>query len=823
MAINLKDPKLKSIKQNIIAFPGPSDSNLNSGNGILLFSADDTNVSCHIKDIRVKLLDDTDPIVGVNVGLTTYDGTNFFSIAKNIPVNTGSGYVGHTVSLINESSGIWLSNDTGEIRKLYAEVDSAGFGLTHFEIDYELFWLDQKLITDTSGTLVTFTTPGTTSWTAPANAISADIVAVGGGGGGFGADGVDNGGGGGGGLGTGIVSISGGSSYTVAVGAAGVGGGADGGDSYFIDTSTVAGLGGESSQGGATPGTGGGFVGTGGGNGGDGGTGSSYGGGGGGAGGYSGNGGTGAAGTSNGAAGTSGSGGGGGGGAAGHGGGGGGGVGILGQGANGAGGSGNADFGNGGSGGANGTAGANANPYNGGNGGNYGGGGGGGADGTRPNSSGGQGAVALTYYLSTVITNPNAPNPPTFDHNERYVQPIINIDAPNTYTLDLFESQNVSGSYNWSLSGTTTNISPTSGTVTITNGHGSIDFTIGSPASTETCTFATSGNEFTSTLNLVAQLYSMTDVYFTVCQALVNNATNASHQTGPTLAEVQAWMTGTSNGGQGYTWASNTSYLDVPVQGYQRWQVPSTGTYRIRAKGARAGYTDTYSTTTEPSNTVQADFSLTLGDYLIIAVGQGVPVYTGDHCNGGAGATWVAKGSNISTSECLLVAAGGPAGTSDGQAKADPPTALTRSVNVSGAVGTETDGINVTNYGGNSANTGNARSGSWLANGSATNTQNGGGFRTLNLVGGNYSNTTAGNGGFGGGSGGFDESGAGSGGFSGSYGTDNISSNGVGTSFIASSGTNAFCTLSDTSTSFQSTDWKSESQFQGMVKITKLS
>lgn len=819
MAINLKDPKLKSIKQNIIAFPGASYSTINSGNGILLFSADDPNVSCHIKDIRVNL---DNAVFGVKVGLNAYDGTDYFSIAKNIPVNTGAPYVGQTVSLINESSSIWLSNDAGEIQKLYAEVNSIGFGITNFEIDYELFWLDRVEV-EATGTLVTFTTPGITTWTAPSNAVSVDVVAVGGGGGGFGADSVDNGGGGGGGLGTGTLSISGGGTYSVAVGAAGLGGGADGGDSYFIDASTIAGLGGESSQGGTTAGAGGGFVGTGGGNGGNGGTGAGYGGGGGGAGGYSGNGGGGANGTSNGNAGASGAGGGGGGGAAGHGGGGGGGVGILGEGANGAGGSGNADFGNGGSGGANGQAGDNSSPYGGGDGGAYGGGGGGGADGNRPNSSGGQGAVALTWYQAAISINPNAPNPPTLDHNQRYVQSTINVAAPTTFTLDLFESQKVSGSYNWSLSGTTTSISPTSGTVTFTNGHGSIDFTVGTPSGTETCTFATAGNEFTSTFNLIAQLYAMTDVYFSVCQALVNNATNASHQTGPTQAEVQAWMTGTSNGGQGYTWASNTSYLDVPVQGYQRWQVPSSGTYRIRAKGARAGYTDSYSTTTEPSNVVQADFNLNLGDYLLIAVGQGVPVYSGDHCNGGAGATWVAKGSNISTSECLLVAAGGPAGTSDGNAKADPPTTLSRSVNVSGAVGTETDGINVTTYGGNSANTGNARSGSWLANGSAANTQIGGGFRTSSLVGGNYSNTTAGNGGFGGGSGGFDESGAGSGGFSGSYGTDNISTNGVGTSFIASSGANGFCTLSDTSTSFQSTDWKSESQFQGMVKITKLS
>jgi len=494
MAINKKDPLLKSIKENIIAFPGISDPALNSGNGILLFDANNSNVSCHIHDIRAKLLDNT--VSGVKISLNCFDGLNYFSIAKNIPVNSGAKYVGQTVSLINESTSIWLSNSLYEIQKLFAEVNSPGFGVTSFEIDYELFWLDIGAETTTQ----TFTTPGTTQWTAPSGTTSVDVVAVGGGGGGFGADGVDNGAGGGGGLGTGTVSVSPGSTYTVGVGAGGVGGGANGGNSYFINTSTVAGLGGDSSQGSTTAGAGGGFVGTGGGNGGNGGTGASYGGGGGGAGGYSGNGGNGANGTSNGQAGASGAGGGGGGGAAGHGGGGGGGVGILGEGSNGIAGIGAADFGNGGSGGANGTAGDNTFPYGGGDGGNFGGGGGGGADGNRPNSNGGQGAVVLTFESS--VTNPNAPNPPTLNHLQRYVVSAVTINSNNNYTLELFENQNVSSSYNWSLSGTTTNISPTSGTVTFTNGYATINFNLSSVTGTQNCTFATSGNEFTSNFTI---------------------------------------------------------------------------------------------------------------------------------------------------------------------------------------------------------------------------------------------------------------------------------------------------------------------------------
>jgi hypothetical protein len=145
-----------------------------------------------------------------------------------------------------------------------------------------------------------YTTPGTYSWTAPAGVYSVSVVAVGGG-----ASGTINGGGGGGGLGwKNNIPVTPGDSYTVVVGDAPLNGyfadGKNGEDSYFIDTATVAGLGGKFRLGSYYPdslGYGGGYVGDGGGAGGRG-----YGGsaflnyyfyGGGGAGGYSGTGGAG--------------------------------------------------------------------------------------------------------------------------------------------------------------------------------------------------------------------------------------------------------------------------------------------------------------------------------------------------------------------------------------------------------------------------------------------------------------------------------------------------------------------------------------------------
>lgn len=241
-----------------------------------------------------------------------------------------------------------------------------------------------------------YTTAGSYSWVAPTGVYSVSVVCVGGGGGG--AQGIQGGGGGGGGgLGwKNSIAVTPGNSYTVVVGASG---GRDtdttdagvvstaGGDSYFISSATVAGLGGGRA---GTPGTnsraggaGGGAVGDGGGSGGNGGTsGTATGGGGGGAGGYAGNGGAGG-GTSSTAPGGNGSGGGAGGGAgsgsldpAG----GGGGVDIYGQGTNGAGGTssgGRGGGGGGGSGGTDGVTGVNDSSSTPINGGSYGGGGGG--------------------------------------------------------------------------------------------------------------------------------------------------------------------------------------------------------------------------------------------------------------------------------------------------------------------------------------------------------------------------------------------------------------------------------------------------------------
>jgi hypothetical protein len=124
---------------------------------------------------------------------------------------------------------------------------------------------------------------GTYSWTCPAGVTSVCVVCIGGGAGSTGPDWA-SGGGGGGGLGwKNNISVSPGTTYTVQVGKGGDAGTGtnNGGQSFFIDATVVAGNGGTNKTGGT-------FVGDGGGNGGVG----SDNFGGGGAGGYTGSGGS---------------------------------------------------------------------------------------------------------------------------------------------------------------------------------------------------------------------------------------------------------------------------------------------------------------------------------------------------------------------------------------------------------------------------------------------------------------------------------------------------------------------------------------------------
>ena len=104
-----------------------------------------------------------------------------------------------------------------------------------------------KLPTTVVSSSTSYTTPGAYSWIAP-TCTSVSVVAVGGGGGGYAQSSYLRGSGSGAGLGyINNYSVTSGTSYTVVVGAGGVGTirctntGGEGGDSYFVNTSTVMG------------------------------------------------------------------------------------------------------------------------------------------------------------------------------------------------------------------------------------------------------------------------------------------------------------------------------------------------------------------------------------------------------------------------------------------------------------------------------------------------------------------------------------------------------------------------------------------------------
>ena len=319
-----------------------------------------------------------------------------------------------------------------------------------------------------------------------------------------------------------------------------------------------------------------------------------------------------------------------------------------------------------------------------------------------------------------------------------------------------------------------------------------------------------------------SSLYDFTEVYFTVSRVLTNSYNSTNHRNGPSKTQVLTWLSGNSNGGGGYTWANE--YVDVVVVGYQIWTIPKTGNYKITAKGGGAGLTD--QNYIGLGVLVESDFNLISGEKLIIVAGQGVPNYSGDHCNGGGGASWVMTGSDYLTAVPLIVANGAGGDTSDTGKNSTSQSRITlgneitvqdnNSISVTGRQTTPTNSNANPGYGDTYG--GYPSSGGWLTSGSGS--YNGLGFRQ-GLIGGTRSNSTAGYGAFGGGSGGHDERGNAGGGFTGAHGKDNSSILGNGSSFVNSITTgNTNVRLAQVTTVFQDTnDYTSENQYQGWVKI----
>ena len=91
-------------------------------------------------------------------------------------------------------------------------------------------------------------------------------------------------------------------------------------------------------------------------------------------------------------------------------------------------------------------------------------------------------------------------------------------------------------------------------------------------------------------------------------------------------------------------------------KGWQIWEVPQDGTYRIEAWGAQGGKGRYGSYGGGYGARMRGDFALKAGEKLYIAVGQKGQSGSGSYSSGGGGASWVMKGGRSSP---LLVAAGG--------------------------------------------------------------------------------------------------------------------------------------------------------------------
>ena len=139
-----------------------------------------------------------------------------------------------------------------------------------------------------------------------------------------------------------------------------------------------------------------------------------------------------------------------------------------------------------------------------------------------------------------------------------------------------------------------------------------------------------------------AALYSFTSHTFTNCSATGN--------TGPSQASCRSSYS--------TTWDESDSNYTV-ASGIQRWTVPASRTYRIRANGATGGgYAGGFYGF---GASIQGDFTLAQGDVLKILVGQQGLANGSGYGQGGGGGSFVTNNS-----DSILVVAGGGGSMSSG-------------------------------------------------------------------------------------------------------------------------------------------------------------
>ena len=220
--------------------------NINATSGVLDVDLSAYSLVGHTHSYSLNSLTDVDTTGAANDKILKYNGTSWV-IGDGTGADGAPGANGVSIGYdsVNSTNTLSLTNAT--------------WTDTGLEITYTPKSADSKIILTSFLNLLgrgtggsapvnqqNYTTPGTYSWTCPADVTSVSVVCVGGGGGGTTANGYEAGGGGGLGWKNNIAVVPG-QSYTVVVGAGGAGntsGGTNGGQSYFIDAATVSGGGG---------------------------------------------------------------------------------------------------------------------------------------------------------------------------------------------------------------------------------------------------------------------------------------------------------------------------------------------------------------------------------------------------------------------------------------------------------------------------------------------------------------------------------------------------------------------------------------------------
>jgi hypothetical protein len=305
-------------------------------------------------------------------------------------------------------------------------------------------------------------------------------------------------------------------------------------------------------------------------------------------------------------------------------------------------------------------------------------------------------------------------------------------------------------------------------------------------------TTLTSGGAFGRRGGGGSLLYDFSTFTFTRC--------DQTGRFGPTLSTCRSWYT--SNYGATASWVND--FINMNVQGLQEWTVPKTGTYRILAAAA-CGSAYSSQTLSGTGARLRAEFSLTQGDVITIAVGQ-----NGVGNGGGGGGTFVVKKNTPSSYTPLIIAGGG--GARDGRYSAEGsqfhdanPSSTSGKPGGRGGSVIYNGGTNG-NGGQDNGGNGGAGGGYFTDGGSAPGTFGGYGFlrggsapTTNSLVGGA---PDADVGGFGGGGGTSDDQSAAGGGYSGGGGTNEDQHGGAGGSYVDSGASNRTNLSNNTSHGF---------------------